>query len=155
MHQIIAMPSRQRGAALSVGLVLLVVLTLLAVSGMNTASTELVMAGNEQYRQNAFHAAETGIENALADLATVPQSGAAVTIAPTPVPGSTSDEYSTSSRYVGDDMSIPGFSAGKFVGIHYEVRSSGTSARNANGQHTQGAYVIQATGGAPTFTSIN
>ena len=46
--------ARQRGAALVIGLILLLVLTLLAVTGMNTASTELIMAGNEQYRQNAF-----------------------------------------------------------------------------------------------------
>ena len=39
----------ERGAALVIGLVLLLILTLLAVTGMNTATTELVMAGNEQY----------------------------------------------------------------------------------------------------------
>lgn len=148
--------STQRGAALAVGLVLLAVLTLLAVSGMNTASMELVMAGNEQYRQNAFHAAETGIEQALSVLATVPQSGAAVVVAPTQVPGSASDEYETASRYLGDDLNIPGFSAGKFVGLHYEITSTGTSARNANARHSQGAYVIQSTGGAGggSFDSI-
>ena len=43
-------PARQRGAALVIGLLLLLVLTLLAVSGMSSASVELIMAGNEQYR---------------------------------------------------------------------------------------------------------
>ena len=56
----------QRGAALVIGLILLLVLTLLAVSGMNSASLEFVMAGNEQYRANAFSAAEAGIERTLA-----------------------------------------------------------------------------------------
>jgi len=56
----------QEGAALVVGLVLLVVVTVLAVSGMNTATTELAMARNDQNYENAFQAAETGIENALA-----------------------------------------------------------------------------------------
>jgi type IV pilus assembly protein PilX len=151
------MHSRQRGAALVVGLLLLVVLTLLAVSGMNTASTELVMAGNEQYRQSAFHAAETGIEQALSVLATVPQTGTAVVVDPTDVPGSAHAEYSTSSRYVGDDLNVPGFSAGKFVGLHYEIASTGMSARNANAQHLQGAYVIQSTGsgGGGTVGTIN
>ena len=138
---------RQRGAALAVGLILLVVLTLLAVSGMNTASTELVMAGNEQYRQSAFHAAETGVEQALSVLATVPQTGAPVAVAATAVPGSAHAEYATSSRYVGDDLNVPGYSAGKFVGLHYEIASTGTSVRNANARHVQGAYVIQSTGG--------
>ncbi len=56
---------RQNGAALVVGLVLLVVITVLAISGMNTATTELAMARNDQNYENAFQAAETGLENAL------------------------------------------------------------------------------------------
>src|SRR5262252_8991795 len=61
-----ALRRRQGGAALVIGLILLLVLTLLAVSGMNSASLEFVMAGNEQFRANAFAAAETGIEQTLA-----------------------------------------------------------------------------------------
>ena len=38
---------RQNGAALVVGLVLLVVITVLAISGMNTATAELAMARND------------------------------------------------------------------------------------------------------------
>ncbi len=55
----------QNGAALIVGLVLLVVVTVLAVSGMNTATTELAMARNNQNYENAFQAAETGLEQAI------------------------------------------------------------------------------------------
>lgn len=55
----------QGGAALVVGLVMLVVVTVLAVSGMNTATTELAMARNNQNYENAFQAAETGLEQAL------------------------------------------------------------------------------------------
>ncbi len=57
--------SSQRGAALVVGLVLLVVVTVLAISGMNTATTELAIARNDQSFENAFQAAETGLELAL------------------------------------------------------------------------------------------
>jgi type IV pilus assembly protein PilX len=56
---------KQRGAALVVGLVLLVVVTVLAISGMNTATTELAIARNDQNFENAFQAAETGLELAL------------------------------------------------------------------------------------------
>lgn len=56
----------QKGAALVVGLILLVVVTILAVSGMNTATTELAMARNDQNYETAFQAAETGLERALA-----------------------------------------------------------------------------------------
>lgn len=56
---------KQNGAALVVGLVLLVVVTVLAVSGMNTATTELAMARNDQNYENAFQAAEAGLDQAL------------------------------------------------------------------------------------------
>ena len=62
----INVPGKQNGAALVVGLILMVVITVLAISGMNTATTELAMARNDQNYENAFQAAETGLENALA-----------------------------------------------------------------------------------------
>jgi len=146
-------PARQKGAALVVGLILLLILTLLAVTGMNTASTELVMAGNEQFRQNAFQASETGIEQALAVLRTVPQTGGAVTGAVTPVTAATNpdDQYQTTTTYEGEDANVAGFSAGKFTAFHYQIDSAGTSSRNANAVHSQGAYVIQNSAGSGTF----
>jgi len=63
---LIAQARRDSGAALVVGLILLLVLTLLAISGMTTASLELQMAGNEQYQKRAFEAADAGIEQAMA-----------------------------------------------------------------------------------------
>ena len=57
---------KQSGAALVIGLLLLVVITVLAVSGMSTATTELAMARNDQSYENAFQAAETGLEEVLA-----------------------------------------------------------------------------------------
>lgn len=56
----------QRGSALIVSLILLVALSLLGIASMNTASLDLIMAGNEQYRTRAFNAIEAGIERALA-----------------------------------------------------------------------------------------
>src|SRR5688572_28202445 len=90
---------KQLGAALVVGLLLLLVITLLAISGMNAVSLELIMAGNEQYRQNAFQAAETGIERSLVGGAFVP--GAADEVQTNvAVPNSATDRYS--SRIVSD-----------------------------------------------------
>jgi type IV pilus assembly protein PilX len=57
--------ARQDGAALVVGLILLLVLTLLAITGMSVATLELRMAGNEQYQERAFQAAEAGLERAI------------------------------------------------------------------------------------------
>ena len=62
----INLPGKQDGAALVVSLILMVVITVLAISGMNTATTELAMARNDQNYENAFQAAETGLETALA-----------------------------------------------------------------------------------------
>ena len=59
----LSMRPAQRGAALVVGLVLMLVLTVLGISGLNTATLELVMASNTQSQQLAFQAAETGIDS--------------------------------------------------------------------------------------------
>ena len=60
-----SLPGIQDGAALIFSLVLLVVVTILAISGMNTAITGLAMARNDQSYENAFQAAETGLAVAL------------------------------------------------------------------------------------------
>ncbi len=61
----VTLRSKQDGAALIVGLLLMLVVTVLAISGINTATTELAMARNDQSYENAFQAAETGLETAL------------------------------------------------------------------------------------------
>ena len=66
-----AIRNKQRGAALVIGLILLVVITLLAVVGMNIANTELASATSEQLRLRAFNAAETGLEATMQTLADV------------------------------------------------------------------------------------
>ncbi len=136
-----ASPRTQRGAALVVGLLLLVVLTLLAIAGMNTASTELVMSGNEQFREGAFQAAETGIERTVAVLDTIPPGSKPVEKTETLSPNTS---YTTTTTYRGEGV-VPGFSQ-KFVGYYYDVQSTGRSVRNAASSQTQGAYVINQSG---------
>jgi type IV pilus assembly protein PilX len=155
MHRQIQLRSRQRGAALVVGLLLLVILTLLAISGMNSASTELIMAGNEQYRQKAFNAASAGIEQALVVLDTVKQDlKTPTTTAKTKVTGADADDsYVTSSQFMGVDENVPGFTAGRFAAFHYDITGTGTAVRQATSVQNQGAYLIQRTE-AGTFGSI-
>jgi type IV pilus assembly protein PilX len=135
---------KQRGAALVVGLLLLLVITLLAISGMNAVSLELIMAGNEQYRQNAFQAAETGIELSLVGGAFVP--GAADEVqANVAVPNSATDRYS--SRIVSDlagaaQPAIWGASWNSFSTYHFTVQSTGTSIRNSLANNVQGIAII-------------
>ena len=57
--------SRQSGAALVISLVLLLIISVLAISSMNSATTELAMARNSMNYERAFQAAETGLENAI------------------------------------------------------------------------------------------
>jgi len=56
-----ALRSRQRGAALVVGLILLLILTVLGITGVVTAALELQMSGNTQFQERSFQAAEYGI----------------------------------------------------------------------------------------------
>ena len=126
----------QQGAALIVGMVLLVVLTLLAISGMNTATTELLMAGNEKYQENAFQAAETGIERTMATAAFNP--------AAMPPPDPPQVDLGDGSNYEaivvprGSSPPPPGYSIGTFGAEHFEIQSTGNSLRNATSSHEIG-----------------
>ncbi|MCP5328357.1 MAG: PilX N-terminal domain-containing pilus assembly protein [Steroidobacteraceae bacterium] len=149
---------RERGAALVIALLLLLILTLLALSGINTATTELTMAGNEQYRRNAAQAATAGIEQAISALGTVPTSpGAAPTVVgPTELPDSSNDRYATATRFIGDEIGLPQSSVDKFIGLHYQIDSTGTSLRNASDLQSQGVMIVAAGGssGGGEFTQI-
>lgn len=60
---------RQSGSVLMVSLVILLVLTLLGVSGMNTTVMQERMAGNVQESLSAFQAAEAGLRDGEKDVA--------------------------------------------------------------------------------------
>ena len=135
---------RQQGAALVIGLILLLVLTLLAVSGMNSASLEFVMAGNEQYHTNAFQAAEAGIEQSVAQ-----EQAAAQPWNPNPLlpanayAGATTatDSWTANVALQNNGVGNPapsGYSLGTFTQYYFEVQSAGTSTRGANAAHVQG-----------------
>lgn len=134
----------QQGAALIVGMVLLVVLTLLAISGMNTATTELLMAGNEKYQENAFQAAETGIERTMATAAFNP--------AAMPPPDPPQVDLGDGSNYEaivvprGSSPPPPGYSIGTFGAEHFEIQSTGNSLRNATSSHVQGLFLVVPSG---------
>jgi Tfp pilus assembly protein PilX len=60
-------PLRERGVALVVALIFLLVLTILGVTVMNISSLEGRMAGNTQETNRAFQGAESAVENVFAD----------------------------------------------------------------------------------------
>ena len=139
----------QRGAVLIMGLLLLVIITILAVSGMNTATTGLAMARNDQNYENAFQAAETGLENALSQ-------GRFNTIGGTDLTQTISYHDSVNSTIEFEDSTLVpdrAFSLGAGSGIaayHFHATSTAISARapgsttdrDSMAVHTQAFYVV-------------
>ncbi|HET7201965.1 MAG TPA: pilus assembly PilX N-terminal domain-containing protein [Steroidobacteraceae bacterium] len=156
----------QRGAALVVGLLLLLVVTILAVSGITTAMLEMQMAGNRQFQERAFQAAEAGIEQAMASaiyntnqtrgnydgIGTVnpePIRGQGIPIADCPEPANASDEEQCEFFVRFDDQSgstpVPGggYSLGTgFEAYHFVVDSFGSAERGAASSHEQSFYIV-------------
>lgn len=133
----------QSGAALVVGLLLLLVLTLLAISGMGTSTLELAMAGNIQFREDAFQAAETGIEHGLKDGIFNPDAPPE-TFEPTTLPGS-ADTYTVTITPQLNGKALDamwGSTVDKFSTYHFEISSNGSSARNAEASNVQGVATI-------------
>ncbi len=144
MKHIVTSRNRQSGAALVIGLLLLLVLTLLAVSSMNTASTELVAAGNAQFQQNAFQAAETGIEQSLV-VGIFNPGGGTQTDANVAIADTTTDFYTaviTPQLSGTAQPALWGSSWDSFSTFHFEIDSQGRSARNAAARNLQGIAVI-------------
>ena len=140
---------KQQGAALVVGLMLLVVITVLAISGMNTATTELAMARNDQAYEDAFQAAETGIATALSQgqFVTTGSTSLAQTI-------SSHQNIATTIQYE-DSTLVPAkaFSLGVGSGIsayHFIATSQAefrrdpgnVTDRDSTATHTQAFYVV-------------
>ena len=161
--------SRQDGAALVVGLLLLLVLTVLAISGMTTATLELQMAGNEQYQERAFQRAEAGLEQAMAagvfttdPAAIATQFNNPTSTDPTPKRGanvgtdiagctdSSGSQITDCEYFVRFDQAagvtpVPGGGYSLGTGLqayHFVVETVGVAERGAQSEHTQSFYII-------------
>jgi phage baseplate assembly protein gpV len=69
---------RQRGATLFIGLVMLVVLTLFALSAFQTSSTNLKTVGNMQQREEAQNAAQQVIDTVISTATFITNPAAAI-----------------------------------------------------------------------------
>jgi type IV pilus assembly protein PilX len=134
----------QQGAALVIGLILLLVLTILAVSGVVTSTLELRMVGNQQQQERAFQAAEVGVEEAIANprLSTSQPEIQGVTA----VPNANGDTYQYQLTYAGASppgTGMSGYSIGAgLTAYHFTINSTGTSSGSAEARHAQGFYII-------------
>lgn len=147
-----AIQAAERGIALVVSLVMLVVLTLLAVVGMSASTLELTMAGNAQHQENAFEAAEAVVEvemrrNDIAPLAAPGQLPA--------IPANTGRRFTdaggivqatgTGTTWYRRTSPATGWELGggtKFQAYHFDSIGDGTAPRGAADQHVQGYYVV-------------
>lgn len=141
--------TKQQGAALVIGLMLLVVITVLAISGMNTATTELALVRNDQASEDVFQAAENGLETALSQ-------GSFATVGTTSTTQTpTSNENIATTIQFEDATMVPdkAFSLGVGSGIsayHFNAISQAefrrdpgsTTDRDATATHTQAFYVV-------------
>lgn len=148
---------KQSGAALITALFLLVVLTLLALSSMNTNIMDERMAGNSQEKQRAFRAAEVGIELAFDD------EEAFSTTNTSDSDGGASDPYDKSSNDMGDyDADVtynsvyiqktkPPRGAGwdsTMSFYHFALTATSTTESGISSTMTQGAYQVGRDDGA-------
>lgn len=138
------MPSHfPKGVALVTAMLLLLVLSLLAIAGMNSATLEFIMAGNEQYKQTAFQNADTGAQVALL---TVPVTASGATglvgsiVTGNPVGGSSTDTYDYGQYYDGSGNPL-GNSSFTMSGYYFHFEATSTSKRGATATIDQGVAI--------------
>lgn len=114
----------QRGAALVIGLVLLLILTVLGVSGLGTATTEVRLADNKKQREFAFQAAESAVNEAI-------RRGGLLVIDGTEV----ENEVIRNNDYTYDHTNADGdvADAGVNVAVQTAYRGEGPLTQNING----------------------
>lgn len=143
---------RQRGATLVVSLILLLILTILGISTMSTASMEMRMASNNQYLENAFQLAETGLETTIQAFnftgnfpapglpncppGAVMPLGAATTVV------DLRGTFRTGTGFCGETPDFSGGSSlGKISQFHYRTDSRGASQSGSTSLNRQGFFI--------------
>ena len=133
------LPTSQRGATLIVGLVLLLVLTVVGVSGMNTATMEVNMAANTQFQQDAFQMTEDGLDTVLAERNYTTDSVQTLNWLGG---GADHDRRAVTTYRLNTDVPDAAFSADEVEAFHFDIRSVGRGPRNAQSEHVQSFYVV-------------
>jgi len=136
---------RSRGSTLTVGLIVLTLVMLLGIAGASSAHVDRLLAQNEAFRENAAFAASAGIEMAISAILA---STDPVTVDPVisgRMPGS-SDVFEARVRFAGYESLLPQASGARVAGAHFEILSTGRSARHATDRQRAGVlWVVAAT----------
>lgn len=122
-----AIADRQRGTTLIVAMIILMVLTMLGVTALNTTTLEERMAANSQEVNRAFQAAEAGIDVAFDD-----SDAYSLTAA---VDGKTAvlGDYQAGANYTVSYLRATNppvgslYSATSFSAFHFDIRSEAAS----------------------------
>lgn len=133
---------QQSGAALVVSMILLIAITLMAVSSMGNASLDLIMAGNEQFHSRAFFAAEAALETSWKnDAAFTSSNDYPQTAAISMGSGSDAFQYGVV-RPMGLLVGPPpsGSTMGTFGAVYWKIRGVGNSERNSQAVNLQELY---------------
>jgi hypothetical protein len=135
--------SRQGGATLVIGLLLLSVVMLLGLAGAHGANIERQLARNEQFRENAASAASAGIEYAISRIVSSPPPDNAFPpySAAASLPGS-ADRFETQTRFVGYEDALPQAGGRNLAGAHFEITSTGYSAGRAVDYQRAGVMLV-------------
>ena len=125
-----------RGVALPVALSLLLILALLLTQALGGAAGTTALVANHQFRQAAFEAAEGGLVAGRQRLLT--SDGLSPPPLERAVDGSPVDRSVTEFSYRGEGAVVAGYSVDRFVPRHFELHSTGQSARGARVALTEG-----------------
>lgn len=173
------LPSLQRGIALAVALILLVVLTLLALSGVRLSTMELRMSLNDELRVGAFEQAQSLVDGTVRIFSNTPILGPGITRCARAISGVCSTAQATlalPARYTADvantDVNVnvliqrippqnaeppvgTGFSLSSFDAAYMQV--SGEWDKNSQGlgraQVSEGIAIVYGAAGDITTTS--
>lgn len=149
----IRIPVSERGNALFISLVFLVILTTLGVSVAGTGRLELMMAANTQFANQAYQAAESGIDGVLRidpDILIATPSPAVRPFSFNPT--TSAEQVNTTTTYLGPG-DCPGRNSSVGIGVvsdsHiFTVVSTSGSQRGGRANHQQGFCVPNAASGS-------
>jgi Tfp pilus assembly protein PilX len=132
----------QAGAALVVGLILLLAISLLAIANINSVSVDLIATNNEQFSARAFQSAEAGIAKAmLNDIAFSTASTFALTSGGVTGTGNDTFLYTVTPQ---NDVNLPapGNSETAFSAIYFRITATGHSEHGAVAENVQELYEV-------------
>lgn len=133
---------RRAGFATATVLGLLAVIGVLGASALHDALFGEQLAGSRLLHQRAAALAQLGVADGLARVGAL-ESPSGLDYVLEPLPGS-NDSVNVIVRHRGSSALPQGFSTGRFALHHFEVESTGLTARGTRMTHTQGATRIMA-----------